>query len=230
MRAIRMLLLLMALPVLACAHIRVAEVSGDVYVRHGVEEQWTKVATNEILKPEDSIRSGRRSGATLVLDDGRALALPESTIIDLSDLRTMTRGELMLKLAMEGIRSLPATRRTDDFLLPMTTAMHGARREEPAAHIPPANESRILQLNGVGVLHENGFYATCILKAKQIMRLDTAAARRADIRIMIADSFEQMGLRSEALGEYNGLTRDSLDATARVLVERRIALLSRNGN
>ena len=230
MTTMRVLMLLLLVQALGWAHIKVVGVKGEISVRRGVEDIWRGVAPSDILKPEDSIRSGRRSGATLILEDGRTLAVPELAVIDLSDLRMMTRQELMLKLAMEGIRSVPATRRSDDFIFPMTTTMHGARREERRNTPPPADELRLLQLKGVEVLHENGFYATCILRAKQVLRLDPELAKRVDVRLLIADSFEKIGLRSDALSEYNSLAGDSLDPATRAFVGQKVEQLKPTNN
>ena len=72
----------------------VQRVNGDVSVRHGVTETWMRVAPGDVLKPDDTMKTGRRGGAVLVADAVKAgsrkvITLPEEVIVDLSDIREL---------------------------------------------------------------------------------------------------------------------------------------------
>jgi hypothetical protein len=213
----------------ALAEITVVSVRGDIKVRRGAEEQWHAVAAGDVVKPEDSMMSGRASFAILTVDGATRLALPEMVIVDCSDLRTLTQEELLLKLAMEGIRALPQQKRGGgrDIAVPKTTTTHGARNE-PDRPLSPGSESGVtLQLNGTKVLHRHGFFATMVLRAKEVFRLAPELQKRTDVRLMVADAFEQMRLTGEALGEYRALAKEKLTAGDRSLVEGKIAELKK---
>jgi hypothetical protein len=205
------------------ADIKVVSLKGDIKVRHGAEEQWHAVAVGDIVKPEDSMRSGRGASAVLSVDGTTRLALPEMVIVDCSDFRALTQEELLLKLAMEGIRSLPPQKRGGELSVPRTTTMHGEQTATGKPLQPGSKDAYALQLNGTKVLHKHGYYATMVLRAKEVFRVAPELQKRTAIRLMVADAFEQMKLDSEALGEYRGLAKEKLTPKERSLVEGKIA-------
>lgn len=211
----------------ARAEITVVSVRGDIKVRHGAEEEWRAVAAGDVVKPEDSMMSGRGASAVLSVDGATRLALPEMVIVDCADLRTLTQEELLLKLAMEGIRALPPQKRGSELSVPRTTTIHGEPSESGRPLAPGSKESYALQLNGTKVLHKHGYYATMVLRAKEVFRLAPELQKRTDIRLMVADAFEQMKLNGEALGEYRGLAKEKLPEKERTLVEGKIAELKK---
>ena len=154
------------------------------------------------------------------------LTLPEMVIVDCSDLRTLTQEELLLKLAMEGIRALPAQKRGAEPAIPRTTTVHGTQSDsEDAAGAATGTGRYAMQLNGTKVLHAHGYYATMVLRAKEVLRLAPELRHRTDVRLMVADAFERMRLSNEALTEYRSLDKEKLAPAERSLVDRKIAEL-----
>lgn len=228
MKNIYWIVVLMLFAVLmAQAEIKLTGVKGDISVRHGAEEQWFTAKAGDVLKPDDSMRSGKNSSATIMVDGVKELSLPEMVIIDISDMRVLTQEELLLKLAMEGIRSIPSHKKGNEITIPKTTTVHGSDNNQQSA-VPVENkESLLFLLNGTKVLYQNEFYATSVLRAKEVFRLDPSLRRRIDVRLMIADAFEKVQLHGEALTEYIGLSKEKLSPNERTLVERKITSLKR---
>jgi hypothetical protein len=217
-----MLVLVVAATFAARADVKVVSVHGDVKVRRGAEEQWRAVTPGEIVKPEDSMMSGRGATAVLSIDGASKVALPEMVIVDCADLRSLTQEELLLKLAMEGIRALPQQKKDVNPSIPRTTTVHGEKRDGGRPVPPGGIQGYALQLNGTKVLHQHGYYATMVLRAKEVLRLAPQLKKRTDVRLMVADSFERMSLASEALTEYRALSKEKLSDGDRALVERKI--------
>ena len=187
----------------------VRKVQGEVSVRRGVEEVWTEVAVGDVLRPNDTMRTGRKSAAVLVapvLDSEapvmKTIMLPSQVIIDMSDLRMLSQEELMLKLTMEKVRASSYEWKKNEMKIPNTTVVHGADRSPR----PPLSEEElevgVFQLNGTRVLYDNGFYSTCALKAMQVLRQFPQLSDRFEHRLMVAEALEKSSLRSEALNEY----------------------------
>lgn len=208
----------------AAAGIELLFVKGTVYVRHGVQEQWVQVSPGHRLKPEDSIRSGKRSSAVLLVDGTRKLTVPEEVILDLSDIRTLTPEEFLLKLAMEGVRSAPQTP-PGEMIIPRTTTVHGSRYESKRADAVINKEQLSLQLNGTRVLYDNGYFATCVLRSKEVFRLLPELRAGIENRLRVAASLEQMNLPSEALSEYRSIYEQAMSPAQREIVERNIQRL-----
>ena len=209
------------------ADIKIVAVKGDVQVRRGVNEQWLPAASGDVLKPEDSMKSGKKSSAVIVIDGKNKIAVPELVIIDCSDLRKLTQEQLLLMLAMESVRSVPTERRQDELTIPRTTTIHGESQEAITPTTPTHSKAGFLQLNGTKVLYSQGFYATCVLKAKEVFRLNPDLMNMIEMRFMVANAFERMELNGEALGEYRSLTRGHLTSQQRSLVEQKISQLGK---
>jgi hypothetical protein len=209
------------------AQMKLIGMKGEVSVRHGVSEQWLTVAQGDVLKPEDSIRLGKKASATVLTENGTKLLIPEMTVLDLSDLRMLTQEELLLKLAMERVRIAPDQGRENDFHIPRTTTIHGSNMGTAPAVISAVLNAGIMQLNGVKVLYNNGYYATSVLKAKEIFRLTPETTNSIDARLMVASALEKLNVRSEALTEYTEIAKENLSQSQRTLVEGRIAQLKK---
>ena len=84
-----------------------------------------------------------------------------------------------------------------------------------------------MHLNGTEVLYKHGFYATCVLKAKEIFRRNHVLLKRIDDRLMVATALEQLKLNSEARDEYISLSKEQLPPSQRAIVTMKIEQLSR---
>jgi len=216
---------MLCISTLAHTGIKVIAAKGNVYVRHNVEEQWVPVSVGDVLKPEDSMRLDQKSTATIVIDGNKKLTLPELVIVDLSDLRMLTQEDLLLKLAMEHIRSIPIDKRDNEFKITRTTSVHSPSKENKPVRITVKRELGELQLNGTKVLYDNGFYATCVLRAKEVFRLFPDLSKRFDGRLLIGTALEMLKLNGEAFGEYTSLLEEQLSTEQRAIVKKKLAQL-----
>ncbi|MDI6767978.1 MAG: hypothetical protein QME52_14250 [Bacteroidota bacterium] len=207
------------------ADIKIVAVKGTAMVRHNIQEEWKTVSVGDVLKPEDSIELKRKSSVTILLDGMKKLTIPEFVIIDLSDLRMLTQEELLLKLAMEKVRSVPTRDDDGKLLIPTTTTVHGTNKESTPTPQSIVSDNGLMQLNGTKVLYENRFYATCVLKAKEVFRLNPELAVNVETRLMVANALEKMNLKTEALSEYIELSSEKLSQTQRSFIEHRIEQL-----
>lgn len=221
---------LLAVAVSARGDIKVTAVKGNVYVRHNVQETWTPVAAGDILKPEDSMKLDKKSSATIFIDGAKKLVVPELVIVDLSDFRQLSQEDLLLKLAMERVRSISPEPGGEEFQIPQTTTMHGENKAERTVTAPSTRATAVLQLNGTKVLYTKGYYATCALKTKEIFRLHPELRTDGDARIMVAGALENMKLYGEALNEYLGIPSSCLSAKQEVIVKEKIAQLKKTEN
>ncbi len=191
----------------------VQKVQGDVQVRQGVTEAWQAVAPGDVLKPDDTMRTGPRGSAVILLpaasaqNSPRRITLPPDVMVDIADVRELSQEELMLKLAMEKVRSSSYTPANDGLNIPNASVVHGT--DKAAGGVPPENSIAvgILQLNGTRVLFDNGFYPTCALKALEVFRLFPPLAERVDNRLLVAEALERAHLRGEALSEYGAILK-----------------------
>lgn len=209
------LTLLIAVPILANTY-SVKAVRGTVEVRRGVAEEWRTVKVGDLLRPEDSMRTGKKSSATIAID-GKQLTVPEQTIVDIADFRSMTQEEFLLKLAMENVLAVPP-RENGNFAIPRTTVLHGAEPGKESAGTVPKTEMGTMQLQGAKLLYDNSYYATSVLKTKETFRLYPDLGSNVDARVRMAGAFEKMKLTNEAMTEYSGLSKQQLSNSQQSLV------------
>jgi hypothetical protein len=213
----------------------VQKLQGDVTVRHGVTEAWTQIAVGDVLKPDDSMKIGKRGSAQLLVRVNRSgirtakrMSMPAEVIVDMSDIRDLSQEELMLKLTMEKVRASSYQWRNEELHIPNASVVHGQNQAEGAAPRENDSQTGAFQLNGARVLFDNGFYSTCALKTMELFRLYPPLGSVFDNRLMMADALAQANLRSEALAEYNGLSRmEGLTLQQHETLNGRIAQMKR---
>lgn len=208
------------------ADFKVLATQGGVTVRHGVNESWNSVAVGDILNSDDSIELDKQSSATLIFNGTAKITLPEMVIIDLSDLRMLSQEDLLMKLAMENIRSIPPRDDIKELNIPRVTIVHGEKKNPSPKKVQPDIQNGVKQLNGCKVLHRSGYYATCALKVKQVLRLYPTLKEDIDTRILVASSFEKMNLNREALEEYYVILEKPLPKERQSMINKKIELLT----
>ncbi len=214
----------------------IQKLQGDVSVRHGVTEAWTHIAVGDVLRPDDSMKIGERGSAQLLVHvtrDGamttKRMSMPSEVIVDMSDIRDLSQEELMLKLTMEKVRASSYQWKNEELQLPNASVVHGQNQSDGASPRENDAQTGALQLNGARVLFDNGFYSTCALRTMELFRLYPPLSSVFENRLMMADALAQANLRSEALAEYNGLTRmEGLTQHQRETLNERIAGLKRH--
>jgi hypothetical protein len=211
--------------------ITVQKIRGDVSVRRGVTEVWNAATIGDVLRPNDTMRTGPDGGAVLSvqLANGGApkrITLPSQVIVDLSDIRDLTQEELMLKLAMERVRASSQEWKNDGLHLPNAAVVHGEDRTRNSA--PTENDGRVGQMivNGAKVLFDNGFYATTVLRTMEVFRMYPVLSGVYDDRLLLAQAMERANLRGEAIAEYGAMLRiEGLTAAQQQLLRERMAAL-----
>jgi hypothetical protein len=209
----------------------VKKVEGDVSVRHGVAEDWTKVSVGDVLKPDDTMRIGAKGQASLLAAGGKRLALPPEVLVDMSDVRDLTPEELMLKLTMEKVRSSSYQWKNDEMHIVNAPVVHGADRtpSDPLAENKP--ETGRFEWNGTKVLFDNGYYSTSALKALDVLRRYPRLGEKFENRMLVAEALEKANLRREAMNEFVSVSRmTTLTEVQQEIVKSRIQELQKQLN
>jgi hypothetical protein len=211
----------------------VQKMQGAVSVRHGVTETWTKVAPGDVLRPDDTMKTGKKGSAVIVVPSpiagagtSRTVVLPGEVIVDMSDIRDLSQEELMLKLTMEKVRASSYQWKSDDLRIPSAAVVHGADRSSNLSLSESDPATGVLELNGAHVLFENGFFATCALKGMEVFRLYPPLGKEFRDRMMVAEALEKANLRGEAVNEYGAISMlDGITSEQQALVHTRIEAL-----
>ncbi len=196
---------------------------GYVAVRHGVAESWNIAAPGDVLKPDDSMRTGKNASAVLIVNPTKRLVIPADVIVDISDIRDLSQEELMLKLTMEKVRASSYEWKNSEMNIPNAAIVHGypPAQNGTLAENPP--ELGTFEFNGVKVLYDNGYFSTSALKAMDVLRRYPSLGEKFENRLLVAEALEQARLRGEALNEYVALSQSGgLTAPQKDILNARI--------
>jgi hypothetical protein len=220
------LLVLSGLQGLRADDIIVQRLQGEVAVRHGVTEAWTKIAIGDVLKPDDTMKTGKKSSAVISVGNAKRISIPPEVIVDASDFRTLTQDELMLKLTMEKVRSTSYQWKNDELNLPNTTAVHGPDKSTSTPLLENDLQNGALQMNGARLLFDNSYFSTCALRGLEIFRLYPPMGEKFENRFLVAQSLEKANLRGEALNHYTALSAmEGLTPEQKEIVKGKMAQL-----
>jgi len=221
-RVLMILTLLVLCGWVSSAQVLVKQVKGLAEVRRGVAEEWTTVKPGDSLTADNTLKVRKGSSVAILTRDAQRIVVPELTVLDIGDLRTVTQQDLLLKLAMADVRAAPAQERPAELTIPRTTIVHG--KEYPVRVIAgeTPRDYREMEVRGTKVLYDHGYYPTCILRAKELLQVYPDLKDRFEFRMMIAEALERTKLRGPALNEYLALAMENLPPKQKAKVNESI--------
>jgi len=214
-------LLTLAVPLVA-GSIVIRGVQGTVEVRKGVSEQWTVVSVGDVLKPEDTIRTGERSSAVLTVGPNR-ITIPDLTMVDLLDFRQISREDFLLRLAIQDILAVP-NRSDDKVVIPSATILHGNKKNERSPSDNLVSKTGTMLIHGARVLQDYGYVATSVLRIRSTMTLYPDVKNDLDAILALGGGFERLNLASEAKAVYTTILSEPIPDSYR---KRVVAALER---
>lgn len=224
-KIITIFVLTFILTVPSSAQFKVLTTKGDVKVRHGVGEEWKQLTAGDQINLADAVQASSKSFAVIQIDNQKKIVLNEKTIVEIADLRYLSQEELLLKLAMERILSVPPQDRDNDLIPARTTIIHGEKKSK--IQLPISTDMAMMQLNGAKLLYDNYFYGTCAIRIKEVLRLNQSLSNVVDYKLMMANSLEKSNLFEEALNEYASLPIDQLTLPQKEIVQQNIDRLKK---
>ena len=111
---------------------------------------------------------------------------------------------------MYKILSVPPQDHDNDLSPARTTIIHGEKKDSPKSANNSSPEFAQMQLKGTKILYDNSYFATCILRVKEVFRTNPVLDNSIDYKLLTAQSFEKTNLLSDALNEYISIPIDNL--------------------
>lgn len=189
---------------LAAAVATVYSIKGTAEVRRGVSDAWKPLLVGDVLRPEDTIRTGESAEVRLQFGPNELFVLNQFSMIDIGDIREIAKKDLLLKLSMEQIRSLPNSRQNG--ASPMVTIMHGRDRnlnDSPtnAWQKELSGEIGAMRIEGARALVQQRYFSSAVLTIKSTLR--TFGLRdKFSAYLLLGNAFEKLGLVQHAIEAY----------------------------
>ncbi|CUS97136.1 hypothetical protein [Candidatus Kryptobacter tengchongensis] len=198
---------------------KVKKLNGEALVRHGAKEKWVKLSYGDTLRPEDTFFLDKNG--YIEIEGNKILFKSDGgIIINISDLRRLTKEELLLQLAFEEMKSVPDVKK--DKSNAKSTGIYGTEIEEEKTNLKTGWNLTNYWVKGVSALFENGFYETSAIRARNLMLKFDELKDNIELKMIIATSLEKLELYGEAISELNKILLSSKDKNLNARVEQKI--------
>ncbi len=198
---------------------KVKKLKGEAEVRHGAKENWEKLSLGDALKSDDTILLWKNAYVEIE-GDKVFFKSNGSVIINISDLRRLTKEDLLLQLAFEEMKNVPEIKREE--AKTKSTGIYGTDIVGKETKLKPKENLTQFWVNGVKALFENGFYETASLRAKKLMLKFDELKDNLELKLIIATSLEKLEIYGEAISEYKRIISTSKDENLNSKIERKI--------
>ncbi|MEJ2628282.1 MAG: hypothetical protein P8078_06980 [bacterium] len=184
--------------------VKIDKIQGQVQVRRGVEEEWTPAGINMVLKDIDTILTGETGIVVLSIEKGMVFTLGSNSILDIGDLREITKDELFLYLTSQKVKNLQKINEPTNIHIENVSVVRAEQKSlEKEAVIPDKNsEIKIFEINGAKALFQQEYYTNSIMKFYQILESYSEFNKRGEIYYYLGHSFESIHEYGRARDAY----------------------------
>lgn len=195
----------------------VESVKGKAFVQKGISEKWMEIKTGDELSGSDVIMTEENSSVRLAKGE-ESFVLDSYAAVNINYLKKMTINELLLALAMEEIKNLPADENTSS-----NTAVYGKEESErPDYGNEFFEEVGRKKINGAKQLAANGYEETAILAAKETFRKYPHTRKILEDRIFLVDLLFGKQLYDECLTELEKMSNLFTGKEEKAIIDERM--------
>ena len=188
----------------AFAGAKVTKISGDVKVRRGVEEAWQNASVGMLLDDIDTILTGASGEVVLQTGDGVAFKLRSSAVLDISDLRKITRQEMFIYLMSKKVQKIEPSTGTPKLRIGNVSVVHGESKAAPDSSLADRSNPDFWkqEKNGAIALLDQHYYPNSIIKIHKILDKYGAVPDGGELHFYLGKSFEQIDSPGQAIDAY----------------------------
>jgi hypothetical protein len=181
---------------------KIISIQGEVQVRRGMEEKWQSAAVGMLLESIDTILC-LEGKATLEIQEDRIFQIGSHSILDIGDLRTVTRQELFLYLMAEKLKHLELEKLKTPLRIGSVSVVHGEDKGMKDKGTKSVQEQTwTLEFNGAQALFQYKMYSNAIIKLFKIIDKYPDAPDCGEIHYYIGGSFAGLQEKGQALDNY----------------------------
>ena len=202
MKNILMLLFLAGHTLVAAPVARIHSLSGDVKIRRGMDEVWQTAAAGMVLENIDAILC-LEGQAVLKLQDDKVFQLGSHAILDIGDLRTISRQELFLYLMSEKVKSIEPRAGKTELKVGSVSLVHGESKTIDAkAGAGPSEQDWTLEFNGAHALYQHALFSNAIIKLYKIVQKYPGLLDCGETYYYIGQSFAALSEKGQAADAF----------------------------
>ncbi|MHC4322537.1 MAG: hypothetical protein ACYST3_09720 [Planctomycetota bacterium] len=198
--------ILLAVQLQFAANARIINMSGEVKVRLGVNENWQPARLNLLLEDIDTIWTGEDGTTILELDNGQQFKLSANSMLDIADLKKLDEQELFLILMKMKLGKIEIKKEKTPLRLGTVSVVHGTLKDSSELPISPAMLALVEPLkNGIRDLFKQSYYPNTILKIEKFYNQYSDIQDCGEFQYYLGHSFESIGQPGQAADAYNNV-------------------------
>lgn len=188
----------------AASSVKIVSLSGEVKVRHGVEEDWHHAAAGMLLEDIDTILTGEASMVTLETPEGGSFRLGSYAILDIADLRKISEREMFLFLMSQKVNQIPTPQEKTKLRIGNVSVVHGESKAGAPAGEKQKNDlpGWIQETNGAKALYDQHYYPNAIVKLHKILAKYPQAEDCGEIHFYLGQAFAALHKTGQAVDAY----------------------------
>ncbi len=179
----------------------ITKMSGEVKVRRGLEEEWVSAAPGTSLDVMDTILT-LEGKVLLKIQDGTNFELGENSILDISDLRRVTKREMFLYLMSAKVNKIQPRSEKTKLRVGNVSVVHGESKLKDETVKEINNDSWSKEFNGAVALFDQQFYTNTVIKLSKIKNKNSELNDCGQVDLYLAKSFEHLNEPGQALDAY----------------------------
>ena len=179
----------------------ISKVRGEVKIRRGLEESWVDAHVGDRLRELDTVLS-QEGMVIFEMQDGSTFKLDSHSILDISDLRRISRQEMFLFIMSEKVKKMPSRKssvlRSENF-----SSVHGEKQSlQKNAPKERATPEWQMQLNAARAMYEQRLYPNAVVKLHKILDHISKRVDCGGVSLYLGKSFEALDEPGQALDSY----------------------------
>ena len=214
-KTVSLLIIFSAQMSMALPTAKIEKISGEVKVRQGLEEEWQNAYAGMLLEDIDTILT-LEGDVVLQIRDNVTFYLKSNSILDIGDLRNISRRELFLFLMAEKVDKMEPRKEKIPLRIGNVSVVHGEFRSETDSLRDEPDQQRWQQeFNAAKAMYDQDYYANTIVKLLKIFKKHTDVVDCGEIHFYLGKSFESVDEPGQALDAYNVALINGQDCQSR---------------
>jgi hypothetical protein len=197
--------------VFAAHEAKIVKIKGEVKVRRGLEETWQVASRGMDLNIIDSILI-LEGEVELEIQDGLSFRLSSNSMLDIADLRKITRKQMFLFLMTEKVDKIPPRAEKTKLKIGNVSVVHGeSKAKTSTSKMNDVEQKWQQELNGAKALFRQDYYPNSIVKLHKIHKKYSSTNDFGEIHFYLGKAFEEMDESGQAVDAYQIAMEKSKD-------------------
>ena len=182
--------------------VTVESLKGEVKVRRGLDENWIDAVKGMLLEDIDTIQTWEGL-VVLKMQDGSTFTMGSLSILDISDIRTISRQEMFLYLMSQKVQKMEPRQHPSELSIPNVSSVHGEKKTTSERVMQDGDtQTWRRELNAAKAMVDQEFYTNSVVKLYKVLNRYASMADCGEVNLYLGKSFEELDESGQAIDNY----------------------------